>query len=140
MSGIASAVLVGNLTADPESIANGNGCTFGLAVNQRIKKGDEWQDHASFFNIVVWGKTADACEKYLSKGSKAAVEAEVRQERWTTDGGDKRSTVKFIARTVQFLGDPKERSDDGGRFEPDVPADTGDFAPATAGADDDIPF
>lgn len=136
MSGIATAVLVGNLTGDPETIANGNGCTFGLAVNQRIKKADEWQDHASFFNIVVWGKAAEACVKYLGKGSKAAVDAEVRQERWESDG-NKRSTVKFIARSVQFLGDSKGG---GGSREPDVPADQRDFQSAASSTDDDIPF
>lgn len=137
---IARAVLVGNLTRDPEQIAGGKGCTFGLAVNQRVKKGDEWQDHASFFDIVVWGKQAENCMKYLDKGSRAAVDCEVRQERWEKDG-NKRSAVKFIAQTVQFLSDSSGGNGGGGeRFTPqtDVPADT----PTTGGTkpDEDIPF
>jgi single-strand DNA-binding protein len=116
-------ILAGNLTADPELIANGKGCKFGIAVNERIKRGDEWQDHASFFDVVVWGNAAASCSEHLSKGARVGIDGRLRQERWEKDGS-KRSAVKIVAEWVQFLGARQQ--------EP---------APATAGAaDDDIPF
>jgi len=104
--------LVGNLTRDPELREAGGTsvCDLGLAVNERIKRKGEWQEEASFFDITVWGNQADACAKYLHKGSPVAVGGSLRQERWEKDGQN-RSKVKVIARTVQFLGGKNGDSD-----------------------------
>lgn len=121
MRGLAKAFVVGTLTRDPEQIANGGGCQLGVAVNQWIKKGGEGQEYASFFDVVVWGKTADACVAYTHKGSKVAVVGELRQERWEAkDGGGKRSAVRITAERVEFL-DGRENgggSSSGEGFEP----------------------
>lgn len=142
---IARVVLIGNLTRDPEGIADGRGCTFGLAVNQRVKRGEEWQDHASFFEVVVWGKQAENCMSYLNKGSRAAVDGALRQERWEKDG-QKRSAVKVIAQTVQFLGDAGGGGNGGNggqRFTPqngEIPFDQPAAPAAGSQFGDDIPF
>lgn len=119
--------LTGNLTRDPEAFSVG--CNLGLAVNERVKENDEWTDRASFFDVVVFGKQADACVQYLSKGSPVAVQGSLRQDRWQTDGGDNRSKVKVVARVVQFLGS----REDGGRAA-SAESDLGiEQPPATAG-------
>jgi single-strand DNA-binding protein len=119
-------ILTGNLVRDPESILDGKGCQLGLAVNDRIKRNDEWQDHASFFDIVVWGKQAENCLKYLSKGRPCAIDGKLRQERWEKDG-NKRSAVRVIAESVQFLDSKKD-------------GEGGSAGGRSSGSDEDIPF
>lgn len=133
-------MLVGNLTRDPESIADGRGCTLGLAVNERIKRGEEWEDYASFFEVVVWGNQAKAIVQYLSKGQRVGVQGSLRQERWEKDGQN-RSAVKVHAFTVMFP--PKGEGSNGSGYSApasDVPADEFTAAPTSGASDDDIPF
>jgi single-strand DNA-binding protein len=142
VASINSVVLVGNLTRDPESIADGRGCTLGLAVNERIKRGENWEDYASFFEVVVWGNQASAIVQYLRKGQRVGVQGSLRQERWEKDG-QSRSAVKVIAFTVMFP--PKDGGGSGGSSHSappasDVPADASGMAAPVAGGDDDIPF
>lgn len=126
---INSVNLTGNLTRDPETFSAG--CTLGLAVNERVKENDEWTDRASFFDVVVFGKQADACAEYLSKGSPVAVSGRLRQDRWQNDSGDNRSKVKVVAFTVQFLGGKEDRQE----REPEPVASGG-----VPDDDDQIPF
>lgn len=107
MRGMARVVVLGNLTRDPEDFSAG--CRFAVAVNERVKKGDEWQDHASYFDITVFGKQAEACSQYLKKGSPVAIDGKLRQDRWTNDAGDKRQAVKVIADQVVFLSSGEKR-------------------------------
>ncbi len=100
-------ILMGNLTRDPELRYTGNGtavCTLGLAVNRRVKKGDRWEEEASFFDVVVFGKIAENSAEYLAKGRPVLVEGELTQRRWEGQDGQKRSKVEIVASTVQFLG------------------------------------
>lgn len=121
--------LTGNLTRDPELRTTGGGtsvCDLGIAVNEREKRNDEWQDRANFFNVTVWGAMAENCEKYLSKGSPVAIDGRLRFESWEKDG-EKKSTVKIVASAVQFLSSGKKDED-------------GASEPSASGGDDDIPF
>lgn len=124
---INTVVVTGNLTRDPESVADGKVASFGIAVNSREKKNDEWQDRADFFDVTCFGKTAENVLKYLKKGASVAIDGRLRQDRWKTDSGDNRSKVKVIAQMVQFLG-PKDS---------DGPSDAG---PPASGGDEEIPF
>lgn len=131
---INSVSLIGHLTRDPESFSAG--CNLGLAVNERAKENGEWTDRASFFDITVFGKQAEACVEHLSKGSQVGVNGRLTQDRWEKDG-EKRSKVKIIAFAVQFLGG-KDKP-----VESDVSADETDLQPVGAGShdpDSDIPF
>jgi single-strand DNA-binding protein len=134
MNGLARVVLVGNLTRDPELRTTGGGTsvtTLGIAVNERVKKGDNWEDYVNFFDVTVWGNSAENCAKHLGKGSPVAVDGRLRQDRWEKDG-QKRSAVKVVAESVQFLPDGKKR--DGGSGGSSESADAG------TNPDDDIPF
>lgn len=151
---IARVVITGNLTHDPELRHTAGGyavCTLRVAVNSREKQDGNWGDYTSYFDVTVWGNQGDACATHLSKGRPVAVDGRLREDRWEAKDGSKRSAVKIVADTVQFLG--SGRSDDGGAgsgggdFQ--TPAD-GDFSTPTADfaapdadfqpVDDDIPF
>lgn len=139
MSDIARAVLVGRLTRDPELNSTGKILTLGLAVNYRAKKGEDWVEEVSYFDVKVFGNRAEGLHGFLKKGRQVAVDAKVVQERWQNDAGDNRSAVRFYADEVVPLGS-KDESSNGFTQRSDIPSDTSDFAAAAAPADDDIPF
>jgi single-strand DNA-binding protein len=98
-----SVVLSGRLTRDPELKVVGDNlpiCKFGLAVDE-FSKGEK---RANFFDIVVWGKTAESAAQFLSKGRECAVQGSLRWRQWETPEGQKRSAVEVVAQKVQFFG------------------------------------
>jgi single-strand DNA-binding protein len=144
-------VITGNLTRDPELRNTSNGtsvCSLRVACNTRRKDSSgEWVDKPNYFDVTVWGAQGENCAQYLSKGRPVAVDGRLEWREWEDKQGNKRQSVDIIADSVQFLGsrDSAENGGGSGRFTPqsDVPADTGDFQQAPAGAgssDDDIPF
>lgn len=95
-------IQVGNLTKDPELkfLPTGTAvCSFNLAVNSRY--GDKKE--VLFIAVTVFGKQAEACSKYLVKGSPALVEGRLTEQRWEKDG-EPRSKMVIIANNVRFLG------------------------------------
>ena len=106
-------ILVGNLTRDPELryIPSGTAVSdIGLAVNDRIKRGDQWVDEATFVDITLWGRTAEIANEYLSKGSPVLIEGRLKLDRWEKDG-QKHSKLKVVGDRLQMLG---SRGDGGG--------------------------
>jgi single-strand DNA-binding protein len=106
MSSFSVVVLVGNLTRDAQLKYTPSGfpiCTFGIAINTRKKNGDQWVDEANFFDIELFGKSAESLNQYLTKGKMVGVEGELRQDRWEQDG-QSRSKVKIVANKVNLLG------------------------------------
>ena len=104
--------LIGGLTRDigagERSFAYvGNGQTaranVSIAVNHSVKKGDQWEDEVSYFDITIWGKTAENLKPYLLKGKQIAVDGALKQDRWQKDGQNF-SKVYIVANTVQLLG------------------------------------
>ena len=99
-------VLVGNLTRDPELryIPSGSAVSeIGLAVNDRVKKGDQWVDETTFVDVTLWGRTAEVANEYLSKGSSVLIEGRLKLDSWEKDG-QKRSKLRVIAEKMQMLG------------------------------------
>ena len=74
-----------------------------IAVNRSEKRGGEWADKASFFDVTVWGKTAENVKPYIGKGKQIAVDGYLDQQRWEKDG-NKFSRVVIVANQVQLLG------------------------------------
>jgi len=106
MMDINHVVLIGRLTRDAEYKVLPSGqavCNFSIAVNRRKKVGDNWEDEPGYFDIVLWGKQADAINRYLTKGKQVGVDGELRQDRWQLDGQN-RSKVIISANNVQLLG------------------------------------
>lgn len=99
-------ILVGNLTRDPELryIPSGTAVSdIGLAVNDRVKRGDQWVDEATFVDITLWGRTAEIANEYLSKGAPVLIEGRLKLDRWEKDG-QKHSKLKVIGERLQMLG------------------------------------
>ena len=100
------------LTRDAELkyLQNGTAVSnFSVAVNEAVKKGDNWVDEASFFDFVLWGKTAENLNQYLKKGTQIAVEARPKQERWEKDG-QKHSKVVFKVEQIELIGGKKSET------------------------------
>lgn len=105
-------VQVGRLTRDAELKYSNGGmaiCRFSIAVNRRKKNGDAWEDEASFFDIVYFGKGGESINQYLVKGKQVCVEGELHQNRWEQDG-QVRSKVEIYAENVQLLGGDKHEA------------------------------
>ncbi len=106
MADINHVVLVGRLTRNAElKYTSGGGAVskFSIAINLRRKKDEQWVDEAHFFDIVLWGKTAESLNQYLVKGKQVGIEGQLRQNRWEQDG-QARSKVEIFATNVMLLG------------------------------------
>ncbi|MDD3906263.1 MAG: single-stranded DNA-binding protein [Candidatus Omnitrophica bacterium] len=107
MANLNKVLLIGNLTRDPELryIPSGSAvATFTVAVNRVYKdQAGEKKEQTSFIRIVVWGRRAEVCGEYLSKGSPVFVEGRLQSRDWQTQDGQKRNTVEVIADNIQFL-------------------------------------
>ncbi len=117
MASFNKVMLMGNLTRDPELRFTANGAAvagFGLAMNRKYKQGDEWKEEVCFVDITVWGKQAENCAEYLSKGRPVFVEGYLRLNSWETDSGEKRNKLEVVANSVLFLGRPGQRDDSTG--------------------------
>lgn len=97
------AILVGNLTRDPEHRTTPNNLsvtTFSIAVQRRFTQGEQ---KADFFNIVTWRGLADNCAKYLQKGSKVGVVGQIQNRQYDDKNGVRRYITEIIADEVEFL-------------------------------------
>lgn len=107
MASLNRVLLIGNLTRDPELryIPSGSAvATFTIGVNRVYKtQTGEKKEEVSFIRIVVWGRKAEVCGEYLSKGSPVFVEGRLQSRDWQTQDGQKRNTVEVIADNIQFL-------------------------------------
>jgi single-strand DNA-binding protein len=147
MADINRVVLVGRLTRDAELKYTSGGqavCKFSIAVNRRRKNGEQWEDEANYFDIVLWGRQGESLNQYLLKGKAIGVDGELRQDRWQQDGQN-RSRIEVVAANIQLLGgNPGGGSSGGGGQGTYQPRnDGGDHAPPPAGDDgfaNDIPF
>ena len=96
-------ILIGRICNEPElSYTQQNQtavCRFTLAVN-RMRK----EDGADFIRITVWGKQAENCDRYLSKGRQAAVHGRIQTGSYTDKDGKKVYTTDVVAQSVEFLG------------------------------------
>ena len=131
----------GNLTRDPELRSTGSGMAIlkmGIAVNDRRKNGQsgEWEEVPNFFDVVVFGTRGESLSRFLTKGSKVAIEGKLRWSQWETAEGDKRSKVEIIADDIEFLS---PRNDSGPSRSYDAPAsESKNSTPDVSG--EDIPF
>ena len=104
---INAVIIIGNLTRDEELSYTPSGMAVGkisIAVNRRVKKGQEWVDEANYFDVSLFGKQAESLKPYLTKGKQIAVDGFLKQDRWKDQNGQNRSAVKIITNEVQLLG------------------------------------
>jgi single-strand DNA-binding protein len=115
MASLNRVYLLGRLTRNPDARYSPSGTritALGLAVNNRIKRGDgSWQDDPCFVDVVVFGHLAIACAEYLHKGDAVLLEGRLQYRTWQDQQGQKRGKHEVIAVRVQFLpraGPPSE--------------------------------
>jgi single-strand DNA-binding protein len=103
------AVVIGRLGRDPELRATQSGqsvTNFTVATNENYKDGNgERQERTEWHNIVVWGKQAESCAKYLKKGRQVAVDGRLQSRSYDDREGVKRHITEIVASRVEFLGD-----------------------------------
>lgn len=141
-------IIIGRLTKDMELSYTQGGMAvgkFSFAVNRSIKSGDNYESTADFFDILVFGKSAEALKQYMIKGKQVAINGSLRQDRWEKDG-KKFSKVHIVATNVQLLG----TKNDGGGAERAASNEFGDYKPKARqeepvdvspdGFPEDIPF
>ena len=101
------AIVVGNLVRDPESKTTSNDNTvtkFTVAVSERK------DDKPAFIEVVTWGKLAEMCAKWLTKGRQILAEGSLKQDSWEDKNGNKRSKLYINAFTIKFIGTGKASS------------------------------
>lgn len=100
--------ITGNLTRDPELRATAGGTqilAFGVAVNDRRKnpQTSAWEDVPNFVDCIVFGSRAEAVSRFITKGSKVAIEGKLRYSSWETKDGDRRSKLEVIVDEIDFM-------------------------------------
>jgi len=138
MAGINKVMLIGRLGRDPELRYTQNGqavANFTLATSERwTNKSGERGERTEWHRIVVWGRLAEICGEYLSKGRQIFIEGRLQTREWEDREGKKRYTTEIVANEMQMLG---SRSESGAADSP--PAEEGPVSSVPKG-DDDIPF
>jgi single-strand DNA-binding protein len=161
MASVNRAIIVGNLGRDPEVRYTAGGspvANFTVATNERwTDKSGQPQERTEWHRIVVWGKTAEICAKYLSKGRQVYIEGRIQTRSYDDKEGQKRYITEIIANDVQFLSSGRDGAGGGARRgggdegppppEPEFAAPGGPGGGGGGGGgyggggpDDDIPF
>lgn len=105
MSDVNIVVIVGRLVEKPivKYSASGTAVT-NIRVANNVYQGADKKEKVNWFTVVVFGKQAENCEKYLDKGRQIVVNGRLDWSSWETKEGEKRSTIKIIANRIQFIG------------------------------------
>jgi len=159
MASLNKVMLIGNLTRDPELRVTPKGtaiCTFGLAVNRQFKDDTgATKDETTFVDIEAWNKQGETIAKYLTKGKPIFIEGRLKLDSWddkTT--GQKRSKMKVVLESFQFLGGRDDGAGGGSRsagsnegvdqtIERHTPPSRGNSRPTPPpqdNIDEDVPF
>lgn len=126
-SNINSVSISGNLTRDSELRSANNGTAilnFSVAVNDRRKVGEEWQDVPNYIDCVVFGPRAVSLHNLLKKGDKVAIDGKLRWSSWETKEGSKRSKLEVVVDEMELMSAPKQKQ----------------ATPTSAAYDEDVPF
>ncbi len=142
-------ILIGRLGQNPElrylpqtdrAVAR-----FTLATNERYFKlnTNESETRTEWHRIVVWGKLAEFCEKYLTQGKQIYLEGKLRTRSWQDKEGNKRYTTEIEARNIIFLGKREEIPEEEPYSEspqPDIPAEGSSESKEESEEEDEVPF
>lgn len=101
------AMIIGNLTRDPETRNTPSGQTvasFSVATNMVWNdQSGQQQKKTEFHNVVAWRKLAEICSQYLKKGSKVYIEGRLQTSEWTGQDGNKRYRTEIVAENMIML-------------------------------------
>lgn len=131
MASLNRVMIIGNAGRDSEMRYTSNGlaqASFSVAVNNRKRnQSGEWEDQTEWFNVVIFGDTAERVSQFITKGKPVFVEGRLQTRSWDDQEGAKHTRVEVIANTIQLLG---SRDDDGGHSS----------RPESAGGVESLPF
>jgi single-strand DNA-binding protein len=132
------AIVMGNLTRDPELRTTPNGrsvCSFSVATNYSYQDASgERKEVPEFHEIVAWAKLGELVAQYLTKGRKVMVIGRLQTQQWEKDGVKHRRT-EIVANDINFL-DSRGGGDGGGNFNSQDSAPAASSAPASSKSDD----
>ena len=148
MAAINKVILIGNLGADPEVRFSNGGMPIAnlrIATTERFtSKSGERSEKTEWHRVVCFGKTAEICKQYLTKGKQIYIEGRLQTREWTDNQGVKKYTTEIVANNMQMLGGRGggERMGGNGDESMGMPDMGGEPAEVGAGfpVDDDIPF
>lgn len=122
--------LVGNLVRDVEPREGESYFMISgsIAVNDRVKKGDQWVDEPSFIDFTWFGNRAKSLAQYLTKGTKVGLTGKLKQDRWQTQAGETRTKIKVLVSDLDLLGGRNNSENNPEAYD------------VTDLADEDIPF
>lgn len=148
MSSLNKAMIIGRLGQDPEvryTQSNTAVANMSIATSERYKdKQGEWQESTEWHRVVAWGRTAEVCQEYLSKGSQVYIEGPIQTRKWEDKEGRERYTTEVKALTMTMLDSKGENAGGQGPS----PSQPDDKKPVGSSADlndvddmeDDLPF
>ncbi len=124
MASLSKVLLIGNLGSDPEMRFTPDGkavASFRMATNRRYTtSAGETREETDWFRITVWGKQAESCNKFLSKGKQVYVEGKLHARDWEGQDGQMRTSLEVTADRVLFLGARAVANlPEGGELEPE---------------------
>lgn len=102
------AIVTGNITRDPELRFTPSGqavCSFSVATNRSVKRGEQWEDVATFHNIVQWGKSAEYTANNFKKGTKVTITGRIDNRSYDAKDGTKKYISEIVADTVIALSE-----------------------------------
>ncbi len=153
MANLNKVMLMGNLTRDPEVRYTPKGTAvaeLGLAVNRVfMSETNEKREETTFVDVTFWGRQAETIGQYMSKGRPIFIEGRLQLDSWEDkQSGQKRSKLKVVGESFQFLGSKQDGGDHGGQQQRSAPQRSNQSAPpqqadtgsAPAEEEDDIPF
>lgn len=156
MANLNKVMLIGNLTRDPELRYTPKGTAvadIALAINRVWNnEQNQRQEETTFVDITLWGRQAELAQQYLTKGRGAYIEGRLQMDTWDDkQTGQKRSKLKVVAESLQFLPDGKGSAGgqipQGGGPQASRPSQQGGrpqgasaAPPEDYGDEDDIPF
>ena len=144
MAAVNKAIILGNLGRDPEVRFTQSGRAV---ANFTVATTDTWfdqengrQERTDWHNIVVWGKQAETCGQYLSKGRQVYVEGRIQTRSYDDRDGNKRYVTEIVAQRVQFLGGGGGEGRSGQYESGGAGAGAGGYEAPPVPDDDDVPF
>ncbi len=140
MASVNKVILIGNLGKDPEVRYTPTGqavCNFTLATNDSwTDKQGQKQERTEWHRVVAWGKQAELCGEYLSKGRPVYVEGRLQTREWMDKENRKNYTTEIVMDRMQFLGSAEGKGGGAGRRGAQSGGGADDFGQPPPGYDD----
>ncbi len=143
MRGVNKVILIGNLGKDPEVRYTSSGqavANFPIATTEvsTNKEGNK-QEYTEWHRIVAWGRLAEICGEYLTKGKPVYIEGSIRTRSWEDKTGNTRWTTEIVARNMQMLGSAGG-DNSSSSYSDDQSSSDFSLDDSSIDSDEDIPF